>query len=560
MNFPTLSKRTLAALLVLLTVAVYLPAIGAGYVWDDDTLLTANPQMRSAAGLAEIWEGVHSRDYTPVTLTTFWLEWRLWGDTPVGYHVVNILLHALSALLLWRILEKLRVPGAWLGALLFAIHPVNVASVAWVAELKNTLSGALFFASALCFLEARGGRKWYWLSLALFLLAALSKGAVVTLPAALLLWVLWRDGKLTRRDAAQLAGYCAIALLAALLTIRFQARAQHYGLTPDTLAYRIARAGAAVWFYLGALLWPVGLSPIRPQWLPDLHSPAAWLPALGAAALLVLFFIKRTGWGRPLLFGYAYFLAMLLPVLGFVWMTLMQETPVADWWQYLAAPGLFALAGAGITLAARKWRVVIPMACTAVAMLMFQTWQRVSIYHSLASYCLAVTAEDPHAWTLQNNLGILLKRAGHFPEAEACYRRALQDNPGYAEAHINLGNAYGATGDIPSALREYQTAAGLPAVNPAEVTNALSSLGGALMGAGRYADAESCFRDACALEPQSIPLRIGLCQALLSQGKKEEALRICDEVDRIASASGNSIAIAAAEKLRGDCNSTPAAR
>jgi tetratricopeptide (TPR) repeat protein len=553
-NFFAFPKRTLAALLVLLAVAAYLPAIGAGYVWDDDTLLTANPQMRGAAGLVEIWEGVRSRDYTPVTLTVFWLEWRLWGDTPVGYHVVNILLHALSALLLWRILERLRVPGAWLGALLFAIHPVNAASVAWVAELKNTLSGALFFGSALTFLEAREGRRTYGLSLALFLLAALSKGAVVTLPAALLLCVLWLDGKLTRRDGIRLAGYCAIALLAALVTIRFQARAPHYGLIPDTLAYRIARAGAAVWFYLGALIWPVGLSPIRAQWLPDLRSPGAWLPAAGAAALGILFYLKRAGWGRPLLFGYAYFLAMLLPVLGFVWMTLMQETPVADWWQYLAAPGIFAVAGAGIALAARRWRMVTPVVCVAMALLMVQTWRRASIYHSMASYCLAVTAEDPHAWTLQNNLGILLKRAGRFAEAEQCFRRALRDNPGYAEAHINMGNAYGASGDIPSALAEYRTAAEMRPGDP-QVAAALASLGGALIGAGNYASAEACFRQACVQEPESIALRIGLCQALLPQGKKEEALRVCGEVDRIAKASGNAIALAAAEKLRGDCNS-----
>jgi tetratricopeptide (TPR) repeat protein len=549
----------LAALLVLLTVAAYLPAIGAGYVWDDDTLLTANPQMRSAAGLAEIWQGVHVRDYTPVTLTSFWLEWRLWGAAPAGYHVVNILLHALSALLLWRILERLRVPGAWIAALLFAIHPVNAASVAWVAELKNTLSGALFFGSMLCFLDAREGMKTYWVSLALFLLAALSKGSVVTMPVALLLCVLWREGKVTRRDMARLGGFCAVALLAAIATVKFQARAQHYGLIPDTIAYRAARAGAAVWFYIGALVWPAGLSPMRPPWLPDLRSPLAWLPAAGAAAALLLFYWKRRGWGRPLLFGFAWFLVMLLPVLGFVWMTLMQETPAADWWQYLAAPGLFAVAGAGIALAVRRRPPVVAVACIVVALLMAQTWRRASIYQSLGTYCVAVIAEDPQAWTLQNNLGILLKRAGHFAEAEDCYRRALQDNPGYVEAHINLGNAYGASGDVASALAEYQRAAEMRPGDPQTIT-ALMSLGGALAGQGRNADAESCFHQAAALAPGSIPVRIGLCQVLVAQGKKAEALQVCDEVDQIAQASGSPIALAAAEKLREDCNSAPPAR
>lgn len=143
-----------AALLVLCALIAYIPAISAGFIWDDDLLLTANPQMQSAHGLREIWLGKNSCDYTPVTLTTFWLEKTLWDDTPTGYHVVNILLHGLAAVLLWRILSTLRIPGSWLAALLFVIHPVNVASVAWIAERKNTLSAALFFASILAFLAS----------------------------------------------------------------------------------------------------------------------------------------------------------------------------------------------------------------------------------------------------------------------------------------------------------------------------------------------------------------------------------------------------------------------
>ncbi len=179
---------------------------------------------------------------------------------------MNILLHALSAVLLWLILERLGVPGAWLAAALFAIHPVNVASVAWVAERKNTLSGALFFGSILCFLAARDGKRvaLYAGSVALFILAALSKGAVVTMPAVLLLCVLWKDRKATRRDLLQILPFALIAAAAALLTIRFQARAQHYGLIPDSLDYRIARAGASIWYYLGALFWPAGLEPDAP--------------------------------------------------------------------------------------------------------------------------------------------------------------------------------------------------------------------------------------------------------------------------------------------------------
>jgi 4-amino-4-deoxy-L-arabinose transferase-like glycosyltransferase len=292
LNFRSLTPRALTALLILLTVVAYLPAIGAGNIWDDDTLLTANPQMRSLDGLAQIWRGEQTRDYTPLTSSIFWLEWQLWGGNPVGSHVANILLHAFSAVLLWRILARLRVPGAWLGALLFAIHPVNVASVAWIAELKNTLSAALFFGSILAWLAARhGNRRWAYLgSLGLFLLAALSKGAVVTMPAVLVLCVLWKDRKVTRRDLLQILPYAVIAIVVSLLTIRYQARAPHYGLLPVSIAYRIARAGAAIWFYLGALVWPAGMSPMRQPWLPNLRSPLAWLPAFAAAGAFALLF------------------------------------------------------------------------------------------------------------------------------------------------------------------------------------------------------------------------------------------------------------------------------
>jgi tetratricopeptide (TPR) repeat protein len=583
-----LTPPALAALLILLTVLAYLPAIGAGYIWDDDTLLTANPQMRSIQGLGEIWRGEHSRDYTPVTLTSFWAEWRLWGNNPTGYHVVNILLHALSAVLVWLILGRLRVPGAWLGALLFAIHPVNVASVAWIAERKNTLSAAFFFGALLLFLGYREGRDGkrvaaYVGSLGLFVLAALSKGAVVTLPAVLLLCVWWKDRKVTRRDLIAVIPYAVIAIAAALLTIRFQARAQHYGLLPDSLDYRVARAGAAIWFYLGALIWPGGMSPMRAPWLPNLRSPLTYLPALVAAGAWALFFRKRGSWGRPLLFAYTYYLIMLLPVLGFVWMTLMQETPSADWWQYTAAPGIFACVAAGAVTAGGRWRMVMPLACIGIALLLIQTWRRAAIYESMESYCVAVTAEDPHAWTLENNLGIMLKRRGRFAESAACYRQALRDNPGYVEAHVNLGNTLGASGDPAGEEAEFRRADQMRPGDPdlledlanlyaaegrtdealaseAEAVKAepgsvarLARFGVMLAANGRFAEAEGCFRQAVEIAPNFLLVRIELCQALIHEGKKAPALDQCGVIENLARKNGDADALRAAADLRREC-------
>jgi len=476
------SSRLLAILLIAFSILAYLPVIRAGYIWDDDALLTANPLVRDPHGLAQIWQGKNSRDYTPLTTTVFRAEWSLWADTPAAYHIVNILLHTLSALLFWQILKTLRIPGAWLGALLFAIHPVNVASVAWIAELKNTLSAALFFASIFAYLRAEerdpsapsgplapwGLSAPYIVSLVFFALAALAKGAVVTLPGVLLLIIWWANWKITLRDLAKLAPFVLIACIAAWLTIHYQVRAENYHLIPEDLAYRIARAGHATWWYLGQIVLPIHISPIAPQWVPEymygVLVASAYVPGLAMAALLFIYVVCWKSLGRPLFFAFACYLWMLLPVLGvFAWLTLQQETPAADWWQYLAAPAIFALVGAGFATALNRIgenkkaaTFAIQIALRAIILLLLaQTWRRDATYRSMETYCAAVVSEVPGAWTLQNNLGIIFKQNGDYPTAIAHYRQSLAANPKFVEAHNNLANALTAIGDLPAAEAEY---------------------------------------------------------------------------------------------------------
>jgi len=383
--------------------------------------------------------------------------------------------------------------------------------------------------------------------------------------------------------------YALIGIGVALLTVRYQSRAPHYsGVLPDSLPYRVSRAGAEIWIYLGSLFWPAGMSPMRPPWLPDLHSPIAYLPAIAAAGALVLVFWKRRTWGRPVLFAYGYFLVMLLPVLGFVWMALLQETPGADWWQYLAAPGILACVAAGAATVMRRWRAATPVIVAALALLFVQTWRRAAIYENMETYCRAVTAEDPSAWTLENNLGIMLKREGRFGESEACYRQALLDNPGYVEAHINLGNTLAAAGDAAKAEAEFREAMQMrpgdaESLQPlADLLFAEGRLGesvpiqaaavkaapgnvkgicklGELLGrSGRFADAATCFQDAATLEPESIPIRVELCRALAAGGARDDALQVCAQVERLAHDSGDKIAIEVAAGLRRDCEGRPA--
>ena len=571
MNARPHSPRLLAALLVLCAVAAFLPAIWSGYIWDDDSLLTANPLVQTPRGLVQIWEGKNSRDYTPLTISAFWLEWRLWGSTAVGYHLVNLLLHALAAVLLWRVLAALRIPGAWLGALFFAIHPINASSAVWVAELKNTLSSVFFLGSILAFLTAyiRRDGRWLVASVALFLFAGLSKGAVVTLPVVLAGCVFGMYGKFTRRDLLRLLPFALIALAVALLTIRYQARAENYGLLPDTMPFRIARAGSAVLWYLREIFFPAGLSPFAPQWEMNLRSPLAYLPVLAVGAFLALFIWKRRTWGRPLLFAYGCFLWMLLPVLGFVRMALQQETPAADWWQYMAAPAIFASVAAGFAVgmrdAVKSARLFLQITLgLVIASLFFQSWRRSATYESMETYCRAVIDENPRAWTLQNNLGVVLKQRGAYAQAIACYEQAMADNPRFIEARNNLGNAFTAEGNFTKAEAAFLEALKLSPDDPrllsglaeayfrdSKINDAFSTqaraiqadrfnprlytqFGNMLVANRQFPQAATCYNNALLLDPRDNETRVDLIRALLAEGRREEAAVQCRQALDIA--------------------------
>ena len=270
-----------AAVLALVTLLVYVPAMGGGFIWDDDKLLTENPAVKTIDGLYSIWFGSWAVDYIPLTLSSFWLEWHLWGGHAAGYHIVNILLHAGNAVLLWRVLRRLGVPGGWLAALLFAVHPVCAASVAWIAERKNTLSMFFFLLSLWGFLrcddlvQAPAGpgkaRRWLGFSLAAFFLALLAKSSVAVLPLVLLLLVWWRHGRITRRDLDRCIPFFVLAVLMALVAVAVQSRAVQsgVGVIHDGLWVRLLGGSRAVWFYLGKIVAPAGLTMIYPRWEID---------------------------------------------------------------------------------------------------------------------------------------------------------------------------------------------------------------------------------------------------------------------------------------------------
>jgi hypothetical protein len=423
-----------AAVLALITVLVYVPAMSGGFIWDDDRLLTDNPAVKTIYGLYSIWFGNWAEDYIPLTLSSFWLEWHLWGLHAAGYHIVNVLLHAANAVLLWRVLKCLGVPESWLAALLFAVHPVCAASVVWIAERKNTLSMFFYLLSLWWFLrfdeavpsavETEKSRRWRGFSLTAFFLALLAKSSVAVLPAVLLLFVWWRRGRVTRRDLARCMPFFILAVLMALAAVAIQSRAVRggVGVIHDSLWVRLLGGSWAVWFYFGKILLPAGLTMIYPRWTIDPRAAVTYLPALLFAGLLFLFWRGRRGWGRPFSFALGYFTVALAPALGMVDMAYFSNSRVADHFQYLALPGIIALIAA---LARHKRRLAPALAAgMAVAVLAFLTWGHEKVLADGRTLWEDNLARNPNSWKVCMNLSAVLLEEGKTEEAIALKNRA----------------------------------------------------------------------------------------------------------------------------------------
>src|SRR5438876_2910751 len=368
-KFMLWQRGALIAAIIIAVALVYLPALRGNFVWDDFLLITGNPLLQNASGLLEIWSGGRTADYFPLTNTVFWIEHHLFGRNATGYHAVNILLQTANALLVWRLLKQLNIPGAWLAGLIFGIHPVHVASVAWISELKNLL--ALFFAllSVLCFLELdsqrlRNSVTAYAASLVFFASALLSKTQVVFLPFVLLLCVWWRNKKSAeaktnhdlRRDVIRSWPFFALAIVLGLVTMWFQNRGiGEEEIVIGSLPRRLVNAGMAVWWYAGHLFAPIRLMAIYPKWRFDSPRPLEWLPLIALLGVLASLWYWRNRGTRAAFFAVACFVVALLPALGFVRMAYVRSgTLVADHHQYFADVPLLALFTAGVAFVWRQ--------------------------------------------------------------------------------------------------------------------------------------------------------------------------------------------------------------
>jgi protein O-mannosyl-transferase len=535
----------LALLLLAATFAAYQPFWRIGYVWGEGI----DQDLRSWQGMCHIWtqqgqptpEGQNvgpGKGYYPLTYTTYWLEYHLWGLNPLGYHLDNILLQGLNAVVLWLILKRLSVPGAWLGAALWALHPVNVESVAWIVERKNTLSGFFYLCSLLAALKywlpaekegeglrgelsSEGGRnpypvsaapvevqhgpiQYYWVALILYVLSLLSKTTTIPLPAVVLFLVWWKRGWVLWRDVRPLLSFAVFGMAMTLDTMHVEHNYSKWegNFSPYfalSLVDRFLIAGRDLWFYLGKLLWPHPLIFNYPRWKIDPTSAMAWLQVLAVPVLLGIFWFKRLSWGRPALVALLYFLILLAPSLSFLNAMFFRRSFVADHYQYLACMGPLTLAAAGIvTFFARLGkigRVIKPVLCASLlAALGIMTWNQCYEHADPETLYRTTLALNPDAWLIRKQLANFLIDRGEMDAADEQFRMALQTQP-------EANTAYG--------------------------------LASTLMNQGKPEEAMIYFRTALQIQPDDAMAYLGLGRADMAMGRMDDAIQNFQKVLQI---------------------------
>ena len=546
-----------AGALLALTIAAYVPALSARFIWDDDLIVAGNSTLRSLGGLRDIWLGIlnggHAyplTQYYPLTFTSFWLEQHAWGvATAAPYHLTNVLLHATSAVVLWRVLRRLAVPGAWLAAGLFALHPVHVESVAWVSERKNTLSCVLSLLSLLFYLRFAGigglaRRRWlaYAEAAVLFVAALAAKTIAASLPAVALLVIWWKRGRVRAADVAPLIPFFVLGAGAGTLT-GWMERHRVGAWGPDwelSLLERGLIAGRALWFYGGKLLWPHPLAFVYLRWRVD---PRIWwqylFPVAALASVAILWSVRRRI-GRGPITAALFFAGTLFPALGFADVYPMRYSFVADHFQYIASIGPLVLA-ASLLARIRPERLRAAVVVVLLAALGTLTWRQCHAYADVETLWRDTLAKNPSAWMAHHNYGNLLRqqarteavdarREAKRDAAAAEFRAALALKPDYADAALALGHLAEERGDPATAAAMYREAIRIapryPANSPGEQHAAVYhfSLARTLAAEGRGDEAIDRYRTAVGLAPGYEAAHMQLGVLLGNRGELEEAI------------------------------------
>lgn len=475
-----------AGLLIAATFLAYLPALRSGFIWDDDDYVTQNENLRDRGGLYRTWfEPQSLPQYYPLVHTTFWAEYQLWGLHPTGYHVVNVMIHALSAVALWLILKRLRLPWsvALLSASIFALHPVHVESVAWVTERKNVLSGLCYLLALWAYLHydtlgsprATGHGRWWWLALLLFVMALLSKSVTASWPAAVLLLVYWQRGRITRRDVLAVLPFFVIGAAFGIYTAHLEQT--HVGARGAEFDFSILErcliAGRAVWFYAGKIVWPHPLIFIYTRWAIDAADAWAYLYPGAALALVVIVLLwhrRRLNTVSPhqaqnrrgVLVALLFFGGTLLPAIGFLNVYPFIYSFVADHFQYHASLGLIVLLSAAVIACLdlpgvpTVLRSGVP-ACIVLGLAVL-TFNQTHCYFDIPTLWQSVIARNPDASIAYNNLGVYTLNQGDDARSLELFNKALEADPKNYLAVNNLAYLRMRAKDYAGAVELYRKA------------------------------------------------------------------------------------------------------
>ena len=523
-----------------LVILVYSPVFRCGFIWDDDDYIVENRSIQTWEGLPRIWlDPKATPQYYPLVHTTFWVEHQLWGLNPTGYHIVNVLLHAASTVVLWRVLATLQVPGAWIAAAVFGVHPVHVESVAWVTERKNVLSGLCYLSALNSILPLLSHETppvtWrnclgrYLIATLFFVGALLSKSVTCSLPAAYLLIAYWKNGRVTKRDTALMMPWFVLGFSAAMQTAWLERT--HVGASGSIFSWTFLErcwiAGNALWFYLGKLIWPKPLIFFYPRWAIDTHNATGWVAPICAVLLPIGLWLARGRIGRGPLVASLFFGGTLLPALGFVNLYPMRYSFVADHFQYLASLGPIVLfVGGGMSIISRSSRhrwwaslasglLLLPLCLT--------TYHQQAIYRDVESLWSDVLIHNPTSFAAHFHLGKVRTAQGRHADASEHFRESLRLQSDDSDSHITLtllGNSLARQGEfneaeacLNEALRRH----------PAdwEAMHGLATIAGRQ---SRHAEAIDLFRQVLSIRPNDPVVRTNLGNALSIVGDLNSAI------------------------------------
>jgi len=508
---------------------IYAPVFHGGWLWDDDQEITASQVLPDPNGLVKIWTGNAGADYFPLKTTVQWLVYRGIQADPTGWHLLNISLHLACALLVWKLLARLEIRQAWLGGLLFCIHPILAESVGWVSELKNTLSLFFLIFSMLAWLafDQRKKESGYWWAIVFFSAAILCKTSVVMYPFILLLYCWWKRGRIALNDILRSAPFFLISLAMGLLTIYFQfARAIGTETIPvGGLLSRTATAGMAILFYFYKCVLPVGLLVIYPRWDVDPPSLVQFLPWPVIAGVLFWLWTRRNTWGRDVLFGLGFFLINLFPILGFITMSYMRITWVADHFVYLPIIGLIGLATAGMGYAYEESkpdtrRYLMGLGLVIFSVLVVHSHRYAGVFANEYEMWTHTLKSNPNAWQAHSRLGKVMLERGDNDAAFYHISESVRLRPDLAETHNNYGAMLEKKGDLNGALEQLRTATRIAS----DIAIYKVNLASLLVRMGKYQDGSAVYDTLLKIDPGNPTFLCNYGVSLYFLGRNDEAI------------------------------------